>query len=92
MNKCNCVSISEERQTEILKEVIWNCSVKKVFLNNLQNSQENYCVGACNLIKRETPAKVFFKNIFFGEHLRTADSRYSKFGIGFTRLNNWKPE
>ena len=46
------------------------CSVKKVFLEILQNSQENTCARvsfliscrseACNVIKKDTLAQVFF--------------------------------
>ena len=35
------------------------CSVKKVLLKILQNSQENTCKIACNFIKKETLALVF---------------------------------
>ena len=56
------------------------CSVKKVFLEVSQISQENtcprVCAQACNVIKKETLAQVFScehckisKNIFFTEHL-----------------------
>ena len=49
------------------------CSVKKVFLQILQNSQENNCVkvASCNFTKKQTLAQVFssefceiFKNPF----------------------------
>ena len=57
--------------------------MKKVFWKISQNSQENNCVRpatpvpqACNVIKKETPAQVFFcefckifKNNFFTEYL-----------------------
>ena len=50
---------------------ICRCSVKKIFLKILQNSQENTC-GRVNFIKKETLAQVFscefckiFKNTFF---------------------------
>ena len=55
--------------------VVQRCSVKKVFLEILQNSQENTCARASlliKLIKKETLAQVFsrefceiFKNVFF---------------------------
>ena len=64
--------------------VVRKCSVRKVFLKISQNSQESACVRvpfsiklqaltqACNFIKKETLAQVFFyefceifKNIFF---------------------------
>ena len=60
---------------------VQTCSVKKVFLEISQNSQENTCArasflivagGACNFIKKETLAQVFScefceisKNTFF---------------------------
>ena len=37
--------------------VCWRCSIKIVFLEIAQNSQENTC--ACNFIKKETLAQVF---------------------------------
>ena len=48
--------------------VVRMCSLKKVFLEISQNSQENACarvsffykVEACNFIKKETLAQVFF--------------------------------
>ena len=60
--------------------VVQRCSVKKMFLEISQNSQENTCAGdsflvklqACNFIKKETLAQVFScefceisKNTFF---------------------------
>ena len=52
-----------------LEAVAWRCSVKKVFLDILQNSQKNSCARvsfsiklqaeACNFIKKETSPKVF---------------------------------
>ena len=60
----------------------WWCSIKKMFLNNLQSSQENLLcrslilIKAGNFIKKETPTRVFFgdffevfKNTFFTEQL-----------------------
>ena len=43
------------------KAVTWRCSVKKVFLEISQNSQENTCVKlkTCNFIKKETLAQLF---------------------------------
>ena len=59
--------------------VAWSCSVKTVFLEVSQNSQENTGFGVSFLtkfIKREILAQVFSyefckisKNIFFTEHL-----------------------
>ena len=56
--------------------VVWMCFVKKVFLEILQNLQENTCARqsglACNFIKKESLAQVFpsefyeiSKNTFF---------------------------
>ena len=52
-----------------IEEVTWRCSIKKVFLEISQNSQENNCAkvsflinlqaSACNFIKKETLAEVF---------------------------------
>ena len=61
----------------ILEAVVQRCSVKKVFLEILQYSQENTCVRvsfliklqACNFIKKETLAQVFSVN--FVKFLRT---------------------
>ena len=68
-----------------MEAVVQRCSVKKVFLKILQNSQANTCargsflikLQACNFIKKESLAQVFscefceiFKNIFFHRHLR----------------------
>ena len=36
-----------------------SCTVKKVFLEILQNSQENTCARVCNFIKKETLTQVF---------------------------------
>ena len=36
-----------------------SCSVKKVFLEILQNSQENTCARVCNFIKKETLTQLF---------------------------------
>ena len=53
------------------------CSVIKVFLKVLQNSQGHTCARVCNFIKEQTLAQVFFcefcqifKNTFFIKHLR----------------------
>ena len=47
-----------------LEAVAWRCSVKKVFLEISQNSQENTPArvsetSACNFIKKETMTQVF---------------------------------
>ena len=54
------------------------CSVKKLFLETSQNSQENTCAReACNFIKKESLTQVFScefceisKKTFFTEYLR----------------------
>ena len=60
------------------------CFVKKMFLKNSQNSQENTCARVAFLIKLQVEVQVFsyevceiFKNTSFTEHLRTtaSDSR-----------------
>ena len=63
-----------------IEAVVQKCSVKKVFLKILQNSQENTCVRVpflIKFIKKETLVQMFscefseiFKNTFFIEHLR----------------------
>ena len=65
---------------QITEAAVWKCSVKKVFQEISQNSQENTCVrvffnkvaGTCNFIKKETLTQVFscefceiYKNTFF---------------------------
>ena len=69
-----------------LKAVAWRSSIKKVFLEILQNSQENtcaraVCAEACNFIKKEILEQVLScqfckisKNIFFTELFRTTAS------------------
>ena len=72
----------KDRSTEAVAP---RCSVKKVFLEISQNSQENTCAKfsfllkamACNFIKKETLPQVFScefceicKNAFLKEHLR----------------------
>ena len=41
------------------KAVVRGCSVKKVFLEISQNSQENTCASVSFLMKKETLAQVF---------------------------------
>ena len=53
--------------------VVRRCSVEKVFLEMLQNSQENTCAGVSFLIKLQTSGEIF-KNTFFTEHLVTTGS------------------
>ena len=47
----------------------WSCSVKKMFLKVLKNSQKNTCVGACNFVKIETTTQMFPVN--FPKFIRT---------------------
>ena len=44
---------------EFLEAVVQRCSVKMVFLESSQNSQENTCAWVSFLIKKETLAQVF---------------------------------
>ena len=74
-----------------IEVVAQTCSVKKVYLEISQNSQENICARvsfliklACNFIKKETLAQVFScefceisKNTIFTEHLWTNASGVS---------------
>ena len=39
----------------------WRCSIKKVFLKKIQNSQENTCVGVSFLIKLQAMPAAFLK-------------------------------
>ena len=43
----------------IKEAVAKSCSVKKVFLEISQNSQENTCARVCNFIKKENLAQLF---------------------------------
>ena len=91
----NVKSTFKERISGVSTSSHQRCSVKKVFLEVSRNSQENTCsrvsffiklqAQACNLIKKETLAQVFFcefckisKNAFFTEHLRTTASKFYK--------------
>ena len=55
-------------ETKMLSEaVVQRCSVKKVFLDILQNSQENTCAGVSFLINLMTIANITdFKNVVSG--------------------------
>ena len=44
---------------EITEAVVRRCSVKKMFLEILQNSQESTCDRDSFLIKLQTPTQVF---------------------------------
>ena len=75
--------------------ILW----KKMFLNNLQNSQEIHRLQACNFTRKETPTQVFscefceiFRNIFFLEHLRwlLLNLRILNFRLFiFLNMTNW---
>ena len=64
----------QERVKGSFRSSARRCSIKNVFLDISQNSQENACVGfsflkscrsqACNLIKKETPTQVYFCEFF----------------------------
>ena len=56
-------------QGKYSEAVARRCSVKKVFLEISQNSQENTCARVCNFVKKETLAQVFPVN--FAKFLRT---------------------
>ena len=80
--------------------VVRKCSVKRVFLNISQNTEENNCAGIsfstklqANYCRKEIAAHVFlykiceiFKNVFFKEHLRTIDSGYDVFSSNFLHI------
>ena len=83
--------------------VVRKCSVKRVFLNISQISEENNCAGVsfstklrANYCRKEIAAHVFsykiceiFKNIFFKEHLRMTDSGHEVFqAIFYTYSRN----
>ena len=57
------VVVKSREVFEKSEAVVQSCSVKKVFLEVSQNSQENTCARVsflCNFIKKETLAQVFF--------------------------------
>ena len=73
------------------KAVAQTCSVKKVFLEISQNSQENTCA---NFIKKEALAQVlscefskkFLRTPFFTEHLRWLLLKHRPWGPNGTRF------
>ena len=83
---CSSEKLPLTNHLKLLEVVIKRCSVKKVFLNIVQNSQENSYVGVSFLIKlqgieKNIPTQLLscefyepFKNIYFVEHLRAATS------------------
>ena len=66
----------------IIEAVIQRCSVKKVFLENSQNSQENTCGRVSFLIKFSSEFYEISKNNFFTEHLRTTASKIRNGSLG----------
>ena len=74
-NKCFPLNIVKFLRTPILKN-IWKCSVKMVFFELLQNSQENSCARMSFLIKLQALVKKrFWHRCFpanFAKFLRTA--------------------
>ena len=83
--------------------VVRKCSVKRVFLNILQNSEKNNCARAsfstklqADYCRKKIATHVFsykicemFKNIFFKEHLRMTDSGLEVFqAIFYTYSRN----
>ena len=85
----------ENFQKQSPGDILW----KKMFSNNLQNSQEIHRLQACNFTRKETPTQVFscefceiFKNIFFMEHLRwlLLNLRILNFRLFiFLNMTNW---
>ena len=76
-----------KRNWSCTEAVIRKFSVKKVFLENWQNSQENACAGVSFLKKLQASTLQFyskiysstgaFKNTFLIEHLRANASKYN---------------
>ena len=81
-----CNRMASSKKQERTEAVAWRFSVKKVFLEILQNSQESNCARvllplACNFINKETLAQVFSnefceisKNTFYYRTHRVATS------------------
>ena len=66
---CKFVFLSDHIFREAVAQ---RCSVKKVFLEISQNSQENTCARFFSLIKLQAWVWYrYFKNTFFIKHLRT---------------------
>ena len=57
----NILSLTVVFNEGILKAVVQRCSVKKVFLEISQNSQENTCTRVSFLIRLQRPATLFKK-------------------------------
>ena len=87
----------------VVEAVIKRCSVKKVFLEISQNSQENICVRVSFLIKlffikKEALAQAFScefceisKNIFFHRTPQVADSVVPQQAQGYLSCHNEIP-
>ena len=54
--------VTYEKKCYVLEAFFRNCSVKKVFLKNSQNSQENICVRVSFLIKLQA-SDLFFNKV-----------------------------
>ena len=54
-----CVKIVKGLTVHCFRSSHQKCSVKKVFLEILQNSQESTCKGTAYFIKKETQAQFF---------------------------------
>ena len=72
MRKPRSPVLVEEMLKLDTEAVVWRCSVEKLFLEILKNSQKNNCAGVSFLIKLQALAQVFFcefceisKNTFF---------------------------
>ena len=83
LNNVDIPKLSEYQAKLCEEAVVRRCSVKKVFLEILQSSQENTCGRASFLIKKETLAQVFSyefceisKNTFFTEHFWATASKH----------------
>ena len=68
---CKNRRVKKESTIDVLEAVVQRCSVRKVFLEILQNSQENTCtrvsflikLQACNFIEKDTLAPVSFAKL-----------------------------
>ena len=56
-----CLTLQKHSYIHATEAVVRRCSMKKVFLEILQNSQENTCARVQNFIKRETLAETLRK-------------------------------
>ena len=84
-------------QTQLRSSAL-RCSVKKLFLEILQNSQKNTCVRVFFKKMFQVSGEIY-KNIFFIEHLRKAASvrlnmifvRLAGKGLDFGKLTHFMP-